>query len=149
MLIVLLEDLMAAIELNGKGEELTLPCLQPVKAHHDEIIEMKWSKNNLVWATGAKDGRCCLWELRRGEQANYESGLRVLRINESAATLTEVAYFDVFPSDTSANFFGSWSNYPWLPNSTCDASDYDCVHDVAFKNAEHIIHDTYISVLYW
>ena len=67
MLIVLLEDLMAAIELNGKGEELTLPCLQPVKAHHDEIIEMKWSKNNLVWATGAKDGRCCLWELRRGE----------------------------------------------------------------------------------
>ena len=25
---------------------------------------MKFNENNLLWATGAKDGRCCLWELK-------------------------------------------------------------------------------------
>ena len=51
-------------------------------------------------------------------QSNYESGLRILRIEESPASLTEVAYFDVFPSRTEADFYGTWSNYPWLLNGT-------------------------------
>ena len=38
----------------------------PVKAHHEQIVEIKWNKNNKLWATGAKDGRCCLWQLRSG-----------------------------------------------------------------------------------
>ena len=50
-------------------------------------------------------------------QTNYEAGLRVLRINSQTPSLTELAYFDVFPSRTTADCcFGAWSNYPWLRN---------------------------------
>lgn len=45
-------------------------------------------------------------------QSNYEAGVRILRIdNLSAAQLTEVAYFDTYPSRDSAAFHGTWNNY--------------------------------------
>ena len=47
-------------------------------------------------------------------QANYRAGLRILDLaNVSAGSLTEVAYFDVYPSSNSANFNGAWSSYPY------------------------------------
>ena len=52
-------------------------------------------------------------------QANYEAGLRVLELNEADGTLVELAYFDVHPTSTEANFNGAWSNYPWLAGSKC------------------------------
>ncbi|KAB2961830.1 MAG: choice-of-anchor B family protein [Thermoanaerobaculia bacterium] len=48
-------------------------------------------------------------------QANYRSGLRVLRIDDAAsAQLTQIGYFDVYPSSDTANFNGAWSVYPYF-----------------------------------
>jgi choice-of-anchor B domain-containing protein len=45
-------------------------------------------------------------------QSNYEAGLRILRMDIlSAAELTEVAYFDMFPASDNAAFNGNWNNY--------------------------------------
>ena len=50
-------------------------------------------------------------------QANYRAGLRILDISDVAnANLFEEAYFDIYPSSDSANFNGSWSNYPYFSN---------------------------------
>ena len=48
-------------------------------------------------------------------QANYRSGLRILRIDDlSQAAMTQIGYFDVYPADDNAQFNGSWSNYPYF-----------------------------------
>jgi len=47
-------------------------------------------------------------------QGNYESGLRVLHLDRETYTLTQVAYIDVFPVRTTAEFNGVWSVYPYL-----------------------------------
>lgn len=48
-------------------------------------------------------------------QANYRAGLRILDLaNVSAGSLTEVAYFDVYPANNNANFNGAWSSYPYF-----------------------------------
>jgi choice-of-anchor B domain-containing protein len=46
-------------------------------------------------------------------QANYESGLRILHINQAAYTLSNVGYFDAYPSRTTAQFNGLWSVFPF------------------------------------
>jgi len=52
-------------------------------------------------------------------QANYRAGLQVLKINDiTAADMTQVAMFDVYPNSDSANFNGAWSNYPYFPSGT-------------------------------
>ncbi|HEX8189153.1 MAG TPA: choice-of-anchor B family protein [Pyrinomonadaceae bacterium] len=56
-------------------------------------------------------------------QSNYRSGLRVIDVrNASAASLSEVAFFDVYPSDDQALFNGSWANYPFFSSGTVVAS---------------------------
>lgn len=48
-------------------------------------------------------------------QANYRAGLRILEINEDVSpTLSEVAFFDVYPGSNAASFNGAWSNYPYF-----------------------------------
>ena len=48
-------------------------------------------------------------------QANYRAGLRILDIsNIGASSLSEVAYFDIYPANDSANFNGAWSTYPYF-----------------------------------
>jgi len=50
-------------------------------------------------------------------QANYRSGLRILRLDDPAsATLSQVGYFDIYPANDSANFNGAWSVYPYFPS---------------------------------
>ena len=50
-------------------------------------------------------------------QANYRSGLRILRLDDLAtATLTQVGYFDIYPSSDNASFNGAWSVYPYFPS---------------------------------
>jgi len=49
-------------------------------------------------------------------QSNYESGLRILRINRETQSLSQVAYFDVHPARTEAEFNGAWSVYPYFPS---------------------------------
>ena len=52
-------------------------------------------------------------------QANYRAGLRVLDTADIASgNLTEVAYFDIFPSNDSASFNGAWSVYPYFASGT-------------------------------
>ena len=47
-------------------------------------------------------------------QSNYESGLRLLHFDPNRdEKLVEYGYFDVYPSRTTANFQGTWSNYPF------------------------------------
>ena len=50
-------------------------------------------------------------------QANYRSGLRIVDLADVAnGNLTEIAYFDIYPSSDSANFNGAWSVYPYFPS---------------------------------
>lgn len=50
-------------------------------------------------------------------QANYRSGLRILRLDDPAsATLSQVGYFDIYPASDTANFNGAWSVYPYFPS---------------------------------
>ncbi|HSG46476.1 MAG TPA: choice-of-anchor B family protein [Longimicrobiales bacterium] len=49
-------------------------------------------------------------------QSNYQSGLRILDIQDPANPV-EVAFFDTVPyGDNGAGFGGSWSNYPFFDN---------------------------------
>ena len=71
--------LLQEIMMTGtQGERLILPCMDPIKAHFQEIIEIKWSNNSNLWATGSKDGRCLLWELK-GDQICLTNTLVVNR----------------------------------------------------------------------
>jgi hypothetical protein len=59
-------------------------------------------------------------------QANYEAGLRILRINNAHdADLTEVGFFDTFPEGDSRNFKGAWNVYPFFDNDIVLVSDID------------------------
>jgi choice-of-anchor B domain-containing protein len=56
-------------------------------------------------------------------QSNYTAGLRILDTENIAdAVLEEVAYFDVYPSSNSAQFDGTWSNYPYFPSGVIAVS---------------------------
>ncbi|HEX8118392.1 MAG TPA: choice-of-anchor B family protein, partial [Pyrinomonadaceae bacterium] len=56
-------------------------------------------------------------------ESNYRSGVRVVDVrNASSASLSEVAFFDVYPSDDNALFNGTWSNYPFFASGTVIAS---------------------------
>ena len=56
-------------------------------------------------------------------QSNYRAGLRILDTeNIDEAILEEVAYFDVYPSSNSAQFDGTWSNYPYFPSGVIAVS---------------------------
>ena len=64
----------------------------------------------------------------RGEyvfQANYSSGLRVLRIVDPAtASLEEVAYFDTYPPhDLAGTGVGAWGVYPFFDEDFVVVSD--------------------------
>jgi choice-of-anchor B domain-containing protein len=48
-------------------------------------------------------------------QANYAAGLRILDLtNLPSASLTEVAYFDIVPSNNNPSFSGAWGVYPFF-----------------------------------
>ena len=48
-------------------------------------------------------------------QSNYRAGLRILDLaNVAQGQLEEVAFFDVYPASNSAQFNGTWSNYPYF-----------------------------------
>ena len=48
-------------------------------------------------------------------QANYRAGLRIMDMsNVDSGSLSEAAYFDIYPADNAAQFNGAWSNYPYF-----------------------------------
>lgn len=56
-------------------------------------------------------------------QSNYRAGLRILDLEDVAnGNLSEVAWFDVFPNSNSAEFNGSWSNYPYFESGVVAVS---------------------------
>ena len=60
--------------------------------------------------------------------ANYRAGLRILDItNIDAATnsMTEVGFFDTFPSNNGTGFNGAWSVYPYFPSGNIVINDIE------------------------
>ena len=57
-------------------------------------------------------------------QANYTSGLRILRMGDlSEAELLEVGHFDTYPENDLAAFNGAWSVYPFFASGIVIVSD--------------------------
>ena len=56
--------------------------------------------------------------------ANYQSGLRVLDKSNPQA-LTEIAFYDTFPSGDNQSFNGLWSVYPYFESGTVIGSDIE------------------------
>ncbi len=57
-------------------------------------------------------------------QANYTSGLRILKIDNAAtAQLHEVGYFDTYGADNDLTFNGAWSCYPFFKSGSIIVSD--------------------------
>ena len=62
--------------------------------------------------------------------ANYRAGMRVLDISnigsgDNATSMTEVGYFDTYPSSNGANFNGAWSVYPYFASGNIIINDID------------------------
>ncbi|MCI0643282.1 MAG: choice-of-anchor B family protein [Chloroflexi bacterium] len=48
-------------------------------------------------------------------ESNYEAGLRILDLSDVAnGNLSEVAYFDIYPSGNSPTYNANWGNYPYF-----------------------------------
>ncbi len=48
-------------------------------------------------------------------QSNYRAGLQIMDLaNVAQGELEQVAFFDVYPASNSAQFNGTWSNYPYF-----------------------------------
>jgi hypothetical protein len=57
-------------------------------------------------------------------QANFRSGIRILRLGDlSEGEMTEVAFFDTTPADDFPTFSGTWSVYPFFESGYIVASD--------------------------
>lgn len=57
-------------------------------------------------------------------QSNYSTGLRILDARDIQNNfIKEVAYFDTYIVNNSANFNGSWSNYPFFESGNVIVSD--------------------------
>lgn len=52
-------------------------------------------------------------------EANYRAGLQIMDLADVAAgNLTQVAWFDIYPSSNSASFNGAWNVYPYFDSGT-------------------------------
>ncbi len=57
-------------------------------------------------------------------EANYKSGLRLVDLsNLGSGNLSEVAFFDTYPSSNSTGYDGAWSNYPYFCSGNVVVSD--------------------------
>lgn len=58
--------------------------------------------------------------------SNYSAGMRLLSVEDvDDGVLTEIGFFDTYPSNNNAVFNGVWSNYPYFPSGTIIISDID------------------------
>ncbi|MCH7638087.1 MAG: choice-of-anchor B family protein [Bacteroidetes bacterium] len=58
--------------------------------------------------------------------SNYESGLRIVDIEEiDSGTMTEVAFFDTYPTSDNYLYNGQWSNYPYFESGNIIVNDRD------------------------
>lgn len=58
--------------------------------------------------------------------ANYRAGYRVMDISQiDNEVMTEVGFFDTYPTNNNAQFNGAWSVYPYFSSGTIVVSDID------------------------
>ncbi|WP_036227034.1 choice-of-anchor B family protein [Mesoflavibacter zeaxanthinifaciens] len=60
--------------------------------------------------------------------ANYRAGMRVVDIstvNTTSNSMTEIGYFDTYPSSNSTAFNGAWSIYPYFASGNIIISDIE------------------------
>ncbi len=58
--------------------------------------------------------------------ANYTAGIRIIDITNIAnKTMTEVGFFDTYPTNNIAGFNGAWSVYPYFESGNIVISDID------------------------
>ncbi len=56
-------------------------------------------------------------------ESNYRAGLRILEMDDIAnGNLSQVAFFDVYPQSNTAQFNGTWSNYPYFDSGVVAVS---------------------------
>ncbi len=69
--------------------------------------------------------------------ASYTAGLRILNTANitSTNTLTEVAFFDTYPSTNAAQFNGVWNTYPFYASGSIIMSDIDSGLFIVKKSA--------------
>ena len=57
--------------------------------------------------------------------ANYSAGLRVMDVSDlENQNMSELGYFDTYPSNNSANFVGAWNVYPYFNSGNIIISNY-------------------------
>lgn len=59
--------------------------------------------------------------------ANYRAGMRIMDISsiDASNTMTEVGFFDSYPSSNTANYNGAWSVYPYFASGNIIISDIE------------------------
>jgi choice-of-anchor B domain-containing protein len=59
--------------------------------------------------------------------ASYTAGLRIMDTSTitTTSTMTEIAYFDTYPSTNAAQYNGVWNTYPFFPSGSIIMSDID------------------------
>jgi choice-of-anchor B domain-containing protein len=68
--------------------------------------------------------------------ANYQAGLRIMNIsNIDNSNMSEIGFFDTYPSGNTANFNGAWSVYPYFSSGSIIISDIESGLFVVKKNA--------------
>ena len=68
--------------------------------------------------------------------ANYRAGLRVMDVSSiDSSNMTEIGFFDTFPSSNSNSFNGAWSVYPYFDSGSIIISDIESGLFIVKKNA--------------
>jgi type IX secretion system substrate protein len=58
--------------------------------------------------------------------SSYRAGMRIIKIDDiDNQNMTEVSYFDTWPSSNSANFDGAWNVYPFFESGNLIISNYN------------------------
>lgn len=58
--------------------------------------------------------------------ANYNAGMRILKVDDlynSTPSMAEINYFDTFPPNNNATFYGAWNVYPFFESGNIIVSD--------------------------
>ncbi|QNJ97946.1 choice-of-anchor B family protein [Constantimarinum furrinae] len=76
--------------------------------------------------------------------ASYSAGVRILKVDDiENQNLTEVSYFDTYPSTNSASFNGAWNIYPFFESGNLIVSNYNTgffiVKDPNYDNVDPVI----------
>ena len=86
-------------------------------------LRLRISSSSMTVPTAAIDHNMYIHE-GYAYQSNYQSGLRILDLSQiDSGTLSEAAFFDTYPASDSANFNGTWSNYPYYASGIVGVSD--------------------------